>query len=667
MDHLQMEMDQDPSRTASLQAIESHTQQYIQSLESLKTAPPVYTIPVVVHVVYNTSTQNISNAQIQSQIDVLNDDFRRMNNDAVNTPSTFVGVAADAEIEFCLASVDPSGNATTGIIRKSTSVSSFNTNDNMKFNSSGGSSAWPSSDYLNIWVCRLSGGVLGYAQFPGGSSSTDGVVIDYRYFGTTGTVSSPFDEGRTTTHEVGHWLNLYHIWGDAFCGNDYVNDTPQHSGPHYGCPNHPNSSCGSVDMFMNYMDYSDDDCMNLFTTGQKNRMRALFSGGGARASILSSNGCGNGTSPTCNTPASLSTSNVTSSQATLNWGSVSGANSYNVRARATGSSSWATGSTSGTSINFTNLSSCTDYEFQVEAVCTGATSGYSNSHVFTSGGCTANCTIPANLNATNVTASDADLNWDAVAGATSYNIRAKQTSSSSWATGSTSNTTISFTGLSSCTDYEFQVEAVCASSNSGYSSSATFTSSGCTASCTAPTNLQSTNVTSTSFTATWNVVSGATQYQLAGRAVGNSGWAIFNVNTNSFNAGLSPNKTYEWGVRAYCPASGYTAWTGPVQFSTPPGANERFVEDQFDADSEFEFSVFPNPASDFINVDWMDTPGSPETTFVEIYNTLGERVIYRSVESAHNLKIELNDLAKGRYIIRLVSGDQTGQQSFIIP
>ena len=261
----------------------------------------IITIPVVVHVLYNTAAQNISDAQILSQIDVLNEDFRRLNSDASNTPADFLPVAADSEIEFCMATTDPNGNATDGITRKQTSNSSWSTNDNMKFSSQGGTDAWPTGDYLNIWVCNMSGGILGYAQFPGGPAATDGIVCLTTAFGTTGNVNAPFNLGRTTTHEVGHWLNLRHIWGDGNCNaDDFVSDTPTAGGPNYTgapCsypgPNSCNDGGGDLpDMFQNYMDYSDDGCMNLYTTGQKDRMRALFDPGGARASLLNSTACG---------------------------------------------------------------------------------------------------------------------------------------------------------------------------------------------------------------------------------------------------------------------------------------------------------------------------------------------------------------------------------------
>ena len=294
MEHLEMQMQQDPKRALKLEQIEQQTRRFLQNPAN-RAVNGVITIPVVVHVIYNNSTENISDAQIQSQMDVLNDDFRRLNSDADNTWSQ----AADTEIEFCMATVDPNGNPTNGVTRTSTSVSSFSTNDNMKFNSSGGKDAWPAGDYLNMWVCDISGSILGYAQFPGGDPATDGVVMDYQYFGTIGTATAPFDGGRTTTHEVGHWLNLRHIWGDGGCSvDDFVSDTPTSDAANYGCAT-GHVSCGSTDMVQNYMDYSDDSCMNLFTQGQKTRMRALFDTGGARASLLNSTACGAPPTPTC--------------------------------------------------------------------------------------------------------------------------------------------------------------------------------------------------------------------------------------------------------------------------------------------------------------------------------------------------------------------------------
>jgi len=239
MDYLANQLDMDSKQLSKMQMIENHTQNYINNLSSLRLTENIITIPIVFHVVYNTNTEDISDAQILSQLQILNDDFRRLNTDATSQ----WGQAADSEINFCLASVDPNGNATSGITRTSTNAGTFGTNDAVKFSSSGGMDAWPTSDYLNFWICNIGGGILGYAQFPGGNPSTDGVVCDYRYVGNTGTATSPFDLGRTATHEVGHYLNLRHIWGDGNCNvDDFVSDTPVSDNPNYGCSS-SHSSC----------------------------------------------------------------------------------------------------------------------------------------------------------------------------------------------------------------------------------------------------------------------------------------------------------------------------------------------------------------------------------------------------------------------------------------
>ena len=250
--------------------------------------PGITTIPVVVHVVYNSASENISAAQIKSQITVLNKDFMAKNPDKSKVPSVWNGLVADAGIQFALAKKDPKGRPTTGITRTKTKRTSFGTGDEVKSTARGGINPWPTSRYLNLWVCTLAGGLLGYAQFPGGPAKTDGVVILNTAFGTKGTATPPFNLGRTATHEIGHWLNLRHIWGDTedCSGSDFVADTPNAEGPNYGKPQFPHVSCNNGpngDMFMNYMDYVDDDAMFMFTTQQVARMTASLEG--PRASI----------------------------------------------------------------------------------------------------------------------------------------------------------------------------------------------------------------------------------------------------------------------------------------------------------------------------------------------------------------------------------------------
>jgi hypothetical protein len=256
-------------------------------------------IPVVVHVVWNTIAQNISDAQICSQIQVLNEDFARSNPDAANTPGAFLGAASNPRIQFYLATVDPTGNPSTGITRTNTTTTVFAKNSNVQFNASGGRNAWPANRYLNLWVANLvridNQQLLGFAQSPTSLSSspnTDGVVIHWEAFGRgAGFNLIPiYNRGRTATHEVGHWLWLLHIWGDDFgacSGSDLVTDTPNQGNFSTGVPTFPRTDNCTMSspgiMFMNYMDYTLDVGMNMFTNGQKQRMRSNFNPGGFRA------------------------------------------------------------------------------------------------------------------------------------------------------------------------------------------------------------------------------------------------------------------------------------------------------------------------------------------------------------------------------------------------
>jgi hypothetical protein len=265
-----------------------------------------YVIPVVVHVVHNGEPVgtgiNISDAQIASQIAVLNNDFKRLNADRVNTPSTFQSVVGSFDVEFVLAKSDPDCQATTGIRRVRGSKSTWSLEDNFMLKSQ---SYWPAEDYLNIWVCNLTG-YLGYTQFPvstlpglesaSNERLTDGIVIHYKVFGSRDDgsfdLNGQYNKGRTLTHEMGHFFGLRHIWGDGNCNaTDYVSDTPSQSGSTSGCPSHPRLDCGLPQqprMFQNYMDYTNDDCMNLFTQQQVDRMLLVLQNSPRRASLLTS-------------------------------------------------------------------------------------------------------------------------------------------------------------------------------------------------------------------------------------------------------------------------------------------------------------------------------------------------------------------------------------------
>lgn len=270
------------------QMIEQYLQDKAAGLNVNRTSgtSAIVTIPVVVHVVYNGAAENISDAQAASQVQVLNDDFAKLNSDAGNvTQPAFAAVAAGAQIRFCLAQRDPNGNATTGVVHKSTTAASFGTNDAVKSAASGGDNPWDVTKYVNIWVCDLSGTLLGYGEFPTGTiSNTWGLVIDYAYAGSGGSATPPFNLGRTGTHEFGHCFNLLHIWGDdngACSGSDGCSDTPNQASEHYGSfpvgSTQTDACSGSSPgtMWMNYMDYTDDGSMYMFTQQQVARMEAV--------------------------------------------------------------------------------------------------------------------------------------------------------------------------------------------------------------------------------------------------------------------------------------------------------------------------------------------------------------------------------------------------------
>jgi len=261
---------------------------------------PVTQIPVVFHVIYHSTEENISDEQIQSQLAVLNQDYRHRNADSVETLPAFKSLAADTGIQFCLATTDPSGNPTNGITRTATAETSFGLNDAVKFSVWGGQDAWDTQKYLNIWVCNLEAGLLGLAQSPGSDANVDGVVIYYKAIGKYPTNPNQdflYNQGRSATHEIGHWLGLEHIWGPTDNGcedSDGIADTPNQDDATGGCPRGTTrTSCTNAaqggDMYQNFMDYTDDACMNLFTKGQASYMNAMISS--ARPGLLSAVTC----------------------------------------------------------------------------------------------------------------------------------------------------------------------------------------------------------------------------------------------------------------------------------------------------------------------------------------------------------------------------------------
>lgn len=605
MEYLEEQKLADPGLEARMEQIERDVQDWIANNPQYRNQA-VITIPVVFHVVWNTSAENISDSKILAQLDVLNKDFARLNADAVNTPSAFAGLAANTNIQFCLAQRDPNGNPTTGIIRRQTTVTSFSTNNNIKFTANGGSDAWPRDSYLNFWSGNLSSGLLGYAQFPGGTASTDGVVCLYSSIGgpsDPGT-ATPYHLGRTATHEVGHWLNLRHIWGDANCGSDLVSDTPTQSNSTSGCPSYPTAAgcTGSANppgrMFMNYMDYTTDACMNLFTQGQSDRMNASLNT--TRVSLLSSLGCvpPSGGS-TCGTPAALSATSVTATSATLNWGAVSGATSYNVRFKPTSSSTWTSGTVSTTSAQATGLTANTQYEFQVQAVCGSTTGAYSASSNFTTSSgstCTdvyepnnsssAYKTIAVNTNITGLISSTTDTDW----------FRFTTTSPNTNIRATLSNLPADY----DMTLYNSRVRSLASSTNGGTANETIIRNS-----------------------------SSATTYYL--RIYG-------------YNGAFSTSQCYNLRVDA-----------SSTSFRFDGNAIT-----EVKADPIGSILVFPNPASGLTSFEFIsEIPGMSTVTIVDMLGKVVYTGEYEVIEGVNDIKLDMQNFSKG---IHLIMVDQDGER-----
>jgi hypothetical protein len=677
-EHLQQQLKENPNLAQKRAEIEKHTEEYVRNLDKIGKNRAVVTIPVVFHIVWRTgyTNENVSDAQIQSQLTVMNNDFRKLNSDVSKTPSLFAGLAADSEVQFCLARQTPTGVATSGIVRyQSSRTSDWGTSDAVKKPASGGYAPWDATKYLNIWVCSVGGGILGYATFPGGSTAIDGVVCDYRYFGTTGTATAPFNLGRTVTHEIGHWLNLNHIWGDANCGNDAVADTPTHFTSNGGCPVFPfTNSCGgttNTEMTMNFMDYTDDVCMYMFSTGQKNRMQALFATGGARASLLTSYGC-QAPSTTCAVPTGLSSSGIGQTGATISWAAVSGATSYNVQYKTASATTWTTISAiSSTSTTLSNLSTSTSYNFSVRAVCSSGTSAYSTAATFTTSAA-ASCGTPSGLSSSSITATGATLQWAAVTGATSYTLQYKTAATSTWTTVSgLTTTTRSITGLISSTAYNFQVAATCGTATSTYSTAANFTTIAA-ATCGIPTNLAAASITMSAATISWAVVTGATSYNVQYKTSSATTWTTLTgiTTTNRTLTNLIAGTTYNYKIAAVC-AGTTSAYSTSSSFTTIASCVDNYESNNSKNTAKTltpgTYTALINTTSD---VDWFKIVTTstakniratltnlPANYNITLYASNGTTVLASSSNTGTtNETVKNNPTSAGTFYIKIVSG-----------
>jgi len=563
MENLEFISAQHPEILNRQQQIEIQTQSAITNATYNRA---VVTIPVVVHVVYRSSVQNVSDAQVASQIDVMNKDFRNINTDASLIPSFFAPLVADAEINFCLATQTPAGASFNGINRvSSTRTSSFGTNDAVKSASSGGVAGWDPNRYLNIWVCEIGGSILGYATFPGtASSTTDGIVIDYRYFGTNGTATAPFNKGRTATHEVGHWLNLRHIWGDATCGSDLVNDTPTHNTSNGGCPTYPHySTCSGapIEMTMNYMDYTDDACMYMFSAGQKTRMQALFGSGGARAALLTSTACGGAAAPTCSDGIQNGTeTGIDCGGSCAPCPQPTACLSYCASKGNSTADEFIGSVTLGTYTNASGNNAGYASYATTATFTQGSTYAFSMTRAWTSTIYSEYSRVWADWNADGDFDDAGELIYDQGATTTAATVSGSFTVP---ATASVGNTTFRASmkynaAPTTCETFSYgEVEDYCVVIEAGQVQV-----------CDLPSGLSASSIATTSATLNWTAVSEASSYNLQYKASTSATWiSTTSTTTSRAISGLLASTSYDFRVQAVC-SFGNSAYTGAASFTT---------------------------------------------------------------------------------------------------
>ena len=707
-DHMLAQEAADPAFRQNRQAIEAFTAQYAAQPSANKGAQVIYNVPVVVHVLYNNATSNISDAQINSQLAILNADFQMLNSDNTLVPAAFSSLKADCQINFCLAQRTPAGAASTGIIRKSTTKSSFSTStDDAKYSSAGGDDAWDRTQYLNIWVVPGidGGGILGYAQFPGGPAATDGVVIGNKFFGNTGTVTAPYNKGRTATHEVGHWMNLYHIWGDdgsACTGSDLVGDTPNQADENYGCPTFPSVSCSNGangDMFMNYMDYTDDACMYMFSAGQKTRMHAVLATGGSRAGLNTSLGCTPPATTVCNAPASQSAGTVTSNSAAISWSAVSGAASYTLQYKTSAATTWnmASATITGTSYTLTGLAASTTYDYRVATNCSGSTSAYTTASSFTTTAATATCDAPTAPVVNAVAATSAVVSWTAPAGVASYTVFYKATAATAWTTvNGITTTSYTISGLTAATSYQWQVRTNCTNgATSSLISGPSFTTS---AASTCSNNYESNNTLSTATimatNSTLQSMIGTTTdkdfFRIVTTAAApklkvtlttlpadydvilyNSAGTQLAISQNGSTTGetitYNSSSAATYYVRVYGYGGVYTTSACYTLTNQTAATNFREATPAIADESKTALTFFPNPTRGDVSFDYFATDGG--TASIQVVDQSG-RVVSTAMlslaEGANTAKFAVGQLPAGLYFVRFQAGNDVRSAKLMI-
>jgi len=607
MENLKLMIAENPGLEKEMKAYEEELQKMLASQgDMLKSTTAVVSIPVVVHIVYNTDEQNIPDLRVTEQMTVLNNDFsgQTTHGNMGAFPSTLY---ANCQVQFCLAKRDPQGNPTSGIERRYTDTAIFINLNNVKYTAKGGLDAWNPYKYLNIWVDNMGGGLLGFAQFPSNNLPiTYGAVIRYSAFGLTNTLPQ-YNMGATTTHEIGHCFNCYHIWGDdgiACTGTDYCNDTPNQGG--YTLDPNPDVNGVIVDactttppgiMYMDFMDYSRDVWKHNFTPNQQARMQALFTKPhGLLYQLTQSDGC---VPPpfVCAVPGNLNTTSITENTAILNWDAVQYATGYNVQYRVAGGS-WTTTATASTSLTIEGLIEGTNYEWQVQTNCgSGNTSAYSTVITFTTlGPC-------VNINAfePNETLSAAALISTGVV------INAGITSSTDldWFkfsnTGSQKKIMVDLYDLPA--DYDIKL----------------FTANG-------------------------------TQVGLSQ----NTGTLSEKITYNNGKVSTYYIEVYGHDATSYDPSNCYTLKASISSTNFSPMTNGILIDE---SNTSLLYSVYPNPASGIVNVEY--NAAADGLLNISIFNVLGSRLTDTKnmvQKGLNNYQLDISNLQKGLYLLDINNG-----------
>lgn len=661
-------MREDAEYARNQASIEKFTQEYIKANPTAKTGT-IITIPVVFHVVYRLAGENIPDSRLLEQLDVLNQDYAKTNSDTNLVPAVFKPLHVDTEVRFCLAQRDPNNNTTTGITRTLTTTTTFSTNNLVKATSSGGKDPWNTANYLNLWVCNLGSSLLGYAQFPGGSAATDGVVLHYKYTGKTG-ATAPFNKGRTATHEVGHYLNLRHIWGDASCGNDFVADTPTQQQENYNCPTFPQVTCSNGpngDMFMNYMDYVDDACMFMFTSGQKARMQAALSG--PRASLATSMGC----VPVVSAPP---VANFSGTPTTVVVGG-----SVNFTDLTTGvPTSWAW--------NFTGGSPSTSTVQNPTNIVYNTVGMYTVSLDATNGMGTDNETKVAYINVVNATCDTlnypltgtpalynvASPGWGYVSGNNSYTDQSKANIYTGFSTSLTQVSGVIFAfgrGYTNGTTRKVNVRLWNNTGTAGAPGTTPLVSKDLLIS-----TIQSNVLASQTTTVTFGspVTVGSTFY--AGFSFDMSGTAYANATdtvalVSNTSGDTNPGIAWEqWNDNTWYPYNDANSWgatfnvanaifpiicPAPTNISSAPVNNSQSL------------TVFPNPNNGLFNIVYQ--VNNSKNFNVQVLNTLGQEVFSESLTNysgLYNRSIDLAKYSKGIYMVRVTDGNSFAIRKVVV-